>query len=127
MSAMNLGVILGRAEQAYEYARGGAVDGFLPLSTREHFNYDVPELIGAVKRLTDELEQERRELGRLRGQIEKAYESLLIDEFDGDSCPDLQSTIEYAIDRYRAVCKSEAEAADRIQDLRIQLKGASRG
>lgn len=56
---LDLDAILARAEAAYEFARKDpcAEDGFLPLSTREHFNYDVPALIGAVKRLTAELRE----------------------------------------------------------------------
>lgn len=93
-----------------------------------------------IRRLTaerDKAQQERDALARrcavrfecevkLLERIEKAYEALAIEEFDGDSCPDLESTIEHAIGRYRAVCKSEGEASDRVQELRIQLDAASR-
>lgn len=71
MSDLNLDEIFNRSERAYGSvislvdicARSGIT---MPDSVRQHFNYDVPALIGAVKRLTDELEQDRRELGRLR-------------------------------------------------------------
>ena len=62
------------------------------------------------------------EVERLRARINAAHEALVIDEFDGDSCPDLESTITYALDRYRAVCESEAQAADEIRQLRAELK-----
>jgi hypothetical protein len=72
MSDLDLDAILTRAEQAYAAAKNDADDlGLSPLTdaTRQHFNYDVPALIGAVKRLTAELEQDRRELGRLRSNV----------------------------------------------------------
>ncbi len=69
----------------------------------------------------DEVRQLRDEVDRLRQRIDVAHERLAIDEFDPDSCPDLESTIEYAISRYRELRKAEAEASDRVQDLRIQL------
>jgi len=53
-----------------------------------------------------------------------AYEALCIEEFDGDSCPDLETTIEYAIAAYRRVCASEAAAADQIDLLRAELTSA---
>lgn len=53
-----------------------------------------------------------------------AYEALYIEEFDGDSCPDLEATIEYAIGAYRRVCESEAAAADQIGQLRADLTAA---
>lgn len=53
-----------------------------------------------------------------------AYEALYIEEFDGDSCPDLEATIGYAIGAYRRVCESEAKAADQIHMLRAELASA---
>lgn len=62
--------ILARAEAGYreivtQYER--PLPGCpVPTGVREHFNYDVPALITAVAKLTGELEQTRRELGRQR-------------------------------------------------------------
>jgi hypothetical protein len=49
---LDLDAILDRAETAYDFVKKDpcGVDGFLPLSVREHFNYDVPALIGALQR-----------------------------------------------------------------------------
>lgn len=55
-----------------------------------------------------------------------AYEALYIEEFDGDSCPDLETTIEYAVQAYRRVCESEASAAVQIDLLRAELAAESR-
>ena len=55
-----------------------------------------------------------------------AHEALYIEEFDGDSCPDLESTIEYALGAYRRVCASEAAAADQIDSLRAELASADK-
>jgi hypothetical protein len=69
MSDLDLDAILTTAEQAYAAAKNDADDlGLSELTdaTRQHFQHDVPALIDAVKRLTSELEQDRRELGRLR-------------------------------------------------------------
>lgn len=57
----------------------------------------------------------------LRQRIDQAHEALAIEEFDGDSCPDLETTIEYAVGRYLAVCEAEAEAADIVRELRAKL------
>lgn len=54
---LNLDVILTRSEDTYSWI--GELQG-LPLQVREHFNYDVPALISAVKRLA-KAEQERDE------------------------------------------------------------------
>jgi hypothetical protein len=55
VTTLDLNAILTRAEQAYAAAKNDADDlgrSELTTATREHFNYDVPALIGAVKRLT---------------------------------------------------------------------------
>lgn len=52
--------VLDRAETAYAWCCRGAED-LPPLSVREHFNYDVPELLTAVKRLTAELARSERD------------------------------------------------------------------
>ncbi|GAA2566119.1 hypothetical protein GCM10010435_44080 [Winogradskya consettensis] len=67
--ALGVDEILARAERTYDYVRRASVDGFVPLTVREHFNYDIPVLVSRIQRLTSELEQERRELGRLRLQV----------------------------------------------------------
>lgn len=79
------------------------------------------------------VERERAELaGAVAGWVARfhaAHEALAIDEFDGDSCPDLETTIEYAVRAYRRVCQSEAAAADqlrRIAQERTQLAVALR-
>ena len=76
------------------------------------------------------VEQERDELATaVAGWVARfhaAYEALYIEEFDGDSCPDLETTIEYAIGAYRRVCASEAAAADQIDLLRAELATAER-
>jgi chromosome segregation ATPase len=69
----------------------------------------------------DVVEEDRDEL---LARLEAAYESLYIEEFDGDSCPDLEATIEYAIGAYRRVCDSESAAADQIKLLRAEVASA---
>ncbi len=54
---------------------------------------------------------------QLRRRIERAHEALAIDEFDGDSCPDLETTIEYAVSRYLTLAKAAAAAADLTREL----------
>jgi hypothetical protein len=74
------------------------------------------------------VEQERDQLSTaVAGWVARfhaAHEALYIEEFDGDSCPDLEATIEYALGAYRRVCASEAAAADRIELLRAELASA---
>lgn len=69
-SEQSLMRILARAESGYRQiaSQFEAPTGpcALPVGVREHFNYDVPNLLGAVRTLTAELEQTRRELGRQR-------------------------------------------------------------
>jgi hypothetical protein len=76
---LDLDAILTRAERAYAAAKNDADDlGLAELTdaTRQHFNYDVPALIGTVKRLTAGLEQDRRELGRLRREMSEITDGL---------------------------------------------------
>jgi hypothetical protein len=56
---LDLAAILERSEQAYAAARSlvdtaGRAGLALPGAIREHFNYDVPALIGALQRRADE-------------------------------------------------------------------------
>jgi hypothetical protein len=51
---LELVAILDRSEDAYDYVKD---QPHLAQVVRQHFNHDVPALIGAVKRLTVELDQ----------------------------------------------------------------------
>lgn len=54
MTLPNLDTIRDRAERAYQGVLDHyADDDAVPTVVREHFNYDVPALIGAIKRLTE--------------------------------------------------------------------------
>ncbi len=70
--------------------------------------YLLPELLAEVERLT--------------ARLAAAHEALAIDEFDGDSCTTLETTIEYAVNAYRMVCDSEAQSADEITRLRAEVE-----
>lgn len=63
--SLDLDKLLRRTGQSYEWINGVAYDGFLPLYLRDHFNYDVPALISAVKRLQVELAAANGMLDRL--------------------------------------------------------------
>jgi hypothetical protein len=67
---LNLDAILSHSEAAYDFIRKDpCVDGVgLPLSVREHFNFDTPALIGAVKRLAGELASTRQKLAQLHAE-----------------------------------------------------------
>jgi hypothetical protein len=45
---LDLAAVLERAEAAYAVLRDDG-DGYVPPAVREHFNYDVPALIGALR------------------------------------------------------------------------------
>lgn len=64
---LDLVAVYDRAEDAYRHIRDLYIssDGLQPV-IREHFNHDVPALIGAVQRLTAELVSATTELDRLR-------------------------------------------------------------
>ncbi len=57
----------------------------------------------------------------LQARLTDAYDRLAIDEFDGEECFNLENLIDYAIEQYRLVCDSEAEAADEIGRLKREL------
>ena len=78
--------------------------------------YPVPSYAAAIVR--DDAPDLLAEIERLDARLNAAHEALAIDEFDGDSCITLETTIEYAVRQYRLVCESEASAADEIQRLR---------
>ena len=57
----------------------------------------------------------------LQARLDAAYDQLAIDEFGGSYCHDLESLIDYAVKQYRLVCDSEADAADQIDRLKLEL------
>lgn len=57
----------------------------------------------------------------LQARLDAAYERLAIDEFGGSYAHDLESLIDFAVNQYRVVCASEAEAADEIGRLKALL------
>lgn len=97
------------------------------LSTSARLREVQADLAASQADLTRAL-QERDQLAEaVAGWVARfhaAYEALYIEEFDGDSCPDLEATIEYAIGAYRRVCDSESAAADTIALLRAELASA---
>lgn len=92
------------------------------LAERDRAQDQVAELVEMFQNACNEavrFERERDELAStVAGWVARfhaAYEALYIEEFDGDSCPDLETTIDYAVRAYRRVCESEAAAADQLQ------------
>lgn len=128
-SDIDLDAIQRRSREALSFATEQVGGGeYAPETVMEHFDQDVPSLIDALGRAFAVIRQDaitrtnqERKIAELNQRIEQAHESIYIEEFDGDSCPDLETTIAYAVSRYHAVAQSEADAADRIQELRIQL------
>jgi hypothetical protein len=57
MTDLDLSAMLTRSEQAQKAVSRSGLPLYVPPVVGEHFNYDVPALIGAIKRLTAQLEQ----------------------------------------------------------------------
>jgi hypothetical protein len=93
-------------------------------STSERLRQVMAALAASQADLTKALDDRDKLATAVAGWVARwhaAYEALYIEEFDGDSCPDLETTIEYAVQAYRRVCASEAAAADQIDQLRADL------
>lgn len=81
MSDLDLTAILARSEQVY----GKVLDQFIDAdgaseSIRQHFNYDVPALIGAVQRLAAELEQTHQQLDDANAAVKRLVTALNSEE-----------------------------------------------
>lgn len=83
---------------------------------------DVADFVGELARVRQERDRLTTAVAGWVARFHAAHEALAIDEFDDDSCVDLETTIQYAVSRYRDVCESEAAAADVISQLRAALK-----
>jgi hypothetical protein len=134
---LDLHAVLLRAERAYAAVRDDG-DGFLPLTVREHFNYDVPALIGAVKRHTAIADRARSAYG----PIDCAEGAC--DHAAGGQCPNLVERYATADDlelldvargelrrinelAQRGLAGSPAQALQAIADRTHQDGMASRG
>lgn len=97
-------------------------------STRETlavYRQELAVALPALKRTADERDQLADAVAGWVARFHAAYEALYIEEFDGDSCPDLETTIAYAIAAYRRVCESEAAAAEQISQLSAERDKAA--
>jgi hypothetical protein len=82
---LDLDAILARSQQAYgEVLDHYADDTTVPAAVRQHFNYDVPALIGAVKRLQREYQTGfEHGMTRLAVELAEAQQHLQIVEQTG--------------------------------------------
>lgn len=94
------------------------------LEERDTLRAELAETFRKAGHLRQERDQLSAAVAGWVARFHAAYEALYIEEFDGDSCPDLETTIAYAIGAYRRVCESESEAADQISLLRAELASA---
>lgn len=102
---LNLDVILTRSEDTYSWIAD--LQG-LPPQVREHFNYDVPALISAAKRLT-KAEQERDEA---RGHL----------QLDRAGLKNLREGRDQATDRALELAKELASVRAELASARQELE-----